>query len=226
MNLKAELLKTQKALVKEVGNVPLDKLLEDQASWKGRAQTIILLKKKIEHLKSQCSPFPVVKEPVMLYKDKLDAVLLELETLKESLRDQTRKSAILKARNKVLELEISRTRDKMSTLLLKIEKDNDYIQALEKKSCTIDSKEKVLFTLKIKDEIIRQQSLEIARLEESHLARIEKASTREPLQGSSDLPQARLLKLENFRLLELVKKLESQVLELESKLSQKSNFFN
>jgi predicted nucleic acid-binding Zn-ribbon protein len=134
--------------VKEVGDVPLDKLLEDQASWKGRAQTILLLKKKLEDLKSQTSPVQIREESINFKKEKLDAVLQELESVKESLGDQTRKSCTLKARNKVLELEISRLRQKMSTLLLKIEKDNEYIQALQKKVSPVDStnelEEKVL----------------------------------------------------------------------------------
>jgi hypothetical protein len=57
-----------------------------------------------------------------------------------------------------------------------------------------------------------------------------KSKGQEPMQsyqctGSSDLAHVRLLKLENSRLLELANNYQSQVLELESKLSQTSNIF-
>lgn len=111
----------------------MEKLLSEPSSWKGRAQTILLLKKKLEEYSIQGN-YAVKEKDVHaeLKRDKIDQVLQELEGVKESLVEQTRKSSTLKARNKVLELEISRLKGKLSTLLLKIEKDDDYIQALQK----------------------------------------------------------------------------------------------
>lgn len=91
-----------------------------------------MLKNKLEEY--SLKPHETVKERTEIKKDKIDQVLLELERVKETLVDQTRKSSTLKARNKVLELEISRLKGKMSTLILKIEKDDDYIQELQKVS--------------------------------------------------------------------------------------------
>ncbi len=65
--------------------------------------------------------------------EKIENVLIELEECKLSLKDQTTKNNSLKARNKVLEMECKKFRDKISTLISKIEKDDGYIQALVKK---------------------------------------------------------------------------------------------
>lgn len=54
--LRAELVKVQRALAKEVGDdVPLAKVLEEGGSWRGRAQQITLLRAKLSELRRTAS---------------------------------------------------------------------------------------------------------------------------------------------------------------------------
>jgi len=57
--LKMELNKTREALKKELGDIPLEKVLEDGSTWTGRAQTISLLQSKIVQLKRELSNISV-----------------------------------------------------------------------------------------------------------------------------------------------------------------------
>ncbi|ETP20670.1 hypothetical protein F441_05649 [Phytophthora nicotianae CJ01A1] len=160
--LQQELKKTQRALVREVGeDVPLEEIVGNTdnaasgASRRGRAQQIIMLKTKVKKLQTRLatmrpgttSPDPHDLGNVLdvdqraqqdlsgqqMHRQKLlDQLTTQRDELQERLHRLTRNYDALKARAQILDREKHETRDKFQVLVDKSRTDDALVDALQR----------------------------------------------------------------------------------------------
>ncbi|KAK3579285.1 hypothetical protein CHS0354_033364 [Potamilus streckersoni] len=159
--LKQELNKAQKALQAEVGdNVNVQTCLNGTSNWRGRAQQILALHKRVEELKSQLESQNVSGEGDIydltgdstsarrktavdrqreqqrkIEKERKEAQekqAAEMKTLEEENNSLKQKLDASKTRNKVLSNEVKANKQQLQTLLQKGQHDDELIEALMK----------------------------------------------------------------------------------------------
>ncbi|KAL0208937.1 hypothetical protein P9112_011524 [Eukaryota sp. TZLM1-RC] len=145
---KSENIKLVKILSRELGDVSLDSLLNDERpTWKGRAQTIMSLKHQIMNLKQKLgdeednpnpnpNSNPNRNRELEVYAKVREKVKKEVEQEMESLtcnynQERHRLKATL-ARVSVLEKELADLKGHLQQVVTKTKNDNRYIQALKK----------------------------------------------------------------------------------------------
>ncbi|KAK6180709.1 hypothetical protein SNE40_008710 [Patella caerulea] len=159
--LKQDLKIAHKVLNQEVGeNVNIQSLLSGNTNWRGRAQQILLLQKKVDELKQQVSPSKSRDEDDLenelmgrttsstrrrtqddKYREELRKYDKEKKEAQEKLVNEFKalendhtalksKMEAAKARNKVLATEMKSIKQQMATLLEKGKNDDELIQAL------------------------------------------------------------------------------------------------
>ncbi|KAG8470369.1 hypothetical protein KFE25_008790 [Diacronema lutheri] len=156
--LRAELAKVQRALAKEVGDdVPLAKVLDDGAGWRGRAQQITLLRAKLAELRRTATAAGVGVDEggagggasstvderargqlASIEQDRRREferlALREQELISERADDRAKLDAV-HARVKILEAEARSSRERVKLLLTKSENDDELVQALKAQLC-------------------------------------------------------------------------------------------
>eukprot|EP00771_Trimastix_marina_P001830 gnl/Trimastix_PCT/2934.p2 GENE.gnl/Trimastix_PCT/2934~~gnl/Trimastix_PCT/2934.p2 ORF type:complete len:327 (-),score=85.30 gnl/Trimastix_PCT/2934:54-950(-) len=147
-----KLQKTQRALVREVGEeTPLNKVLDEQSNWRGRAQSIAVLKTKVHNLTQQVraniasaasegdgSSQTTQRSSVMSSEPKratrwieeCDRLQAQLTAKTDELEALRHRAEAHGARNKVLEKDTREMRKKLSAMVAKHQNDDALIQAL------------------------------------------------------------------------------------------------
>lgn len=145
--LQADLLKTQRALQREVGDkVPLDQLLNESGKWKGRAEEIEILKEKLRASRRESgitsSRAGSVEGKIRSqHKQHIQALHTnnqrqhddEMERAAAAVRDAeeaNKKLEALKARNRTLENSQRELRENLKMLLAKSSNDDKLVDSL------------------------------------------------------------------------------------------------
>ncbi|KAJ3130456.1 Coiled-coil domain-containing protein 13 [Nowakowskiella sp. JEL0407] len=93
--LKNELRSFHKALQNEVGeDIPVETILTQNSNWKGRAQTIILLKEKVNRLKEQLAMNSDTPDANSVVDDYSDTVSIKTSQIASNHYDQRNKFSI------------------------------------------------------------------------------------------------------------------------------------
>ncbi|XP_024543008.1 uncharacterized protein LOC9646954 isoform X2 [Selaginella moellendorffii] len=132
----AELSRLQHALQREVGNVPIVKVLEEGQFWKGRAQMITLLKDKVVELEQKVRERALedqnhvfdLKENAC--KKQIDELAKNFLATREELLTTKKKVDCVLARRNILENEMNNVKAKMGLLVAKSDSDDKLIGAL------------------------------------------------------------------------------------------------
>ncbi|KAJ3020441.1 Coiled-coil domain-containing protein 13 [Thoreauomyces humboldtii] len=162
-SLRTELRSMHQVLRKEIGDdVPLSKIMESGAGWKGRAQQIITLKAKISGLTHNHPPvgtnnLSTTPQPTS-YDDahretirriesdrKLatEAAMKELSESRGIIDELKRKQEAVLARNKLLEREVKDHKRDLATLMRKAGTDDQLIAALHAQMARLTKKMKL-----------------------------------------------------------------------------------
>lgn len=138
--LKQEMKLAQKVIESEVGErIVLQDLVKENGNWRGRAQQIIALQNKIQHLQEQLSSSsltettPAVNVLRQMEKDRrasYEETSKQLNQKTIQMEDLRKKLDAAKARNRVLENEIFQVKTKLSSLLDKNARDEQLVAAL------------------------------------------------------------------------------------------------
>ncbi|KAI8799604.1 hypothetical protein BJ742DRAFT_130912 [Cladochytrium replicatum] len=166
--LRTELRLTQKALVSEVGDGnPLNKILQSPGNWKGRSQMIALQKVKIKELQEKLAQYEIEDSNELpnnssfsmseLFEQKnrmsiqrmeqerkilLERAALENESLKAENTELKAKQESFTARIRSLEKMCKDYKDKISTLVEKIQRNDRFVHALKDELERVKSKKK------------------------------------------------------------------------------------
>lgn len=139
LELKNELLVVQKCLKQEVGeNVKVSQILSDTSSWRGRADQIAKLKRKIVELKEMLNLLPFNSSfqdseslsNLEIIRDVKVACSKEVCDYKTELDGVKEKCSNLKERNLILKNNIESQKAKIFSLLEKSSRDEEFIKCL------------------------------------------------------------------------------------------------
>ncbi|EEB12447.1 conserved hypothetical protein [Pediculus humanus corporis] len=148
-SLKQELKLAQKVIECEVGEkIGFQDLAKENGSWRGRAQQIITLQNKIQHLQEQLSNTTITEIPAtnVLRQIEKDRRASYEETSKQlnqktiQLEEMKKKLEASKARNKVLENEIIQIKTKLSTMMDKGMRDEQLVASLNNQINVLEDK--------------------------------------------------------------------------------------
>ncbi|KAK6637057.1 hypothetical protein RUM43_010731 [Polyplax serrata] len=137
--LKQDMKLAQRVIESEVGEkVVFQDLAKENGNWRGRAQQIISLQNKIQHLQEQLSNTTVTESPAVnvLRQMEKDRRASYEETTKQlnqktiQMEEMRKKLEASKARTKVLENEIIQVKTKLSSLVDKGIRDDQLVAAL------------------------------------------------------------------------------------------------
>lgn len=137
--LKQELKLAQKVIESEVGEkISFQELAKENGNWRGRAQQIISLQNKVQHLQDQLNNSTVTETPAfnVLRQMEKDRRASYEETMKQlnhktiQMEEMRKKLEASKARNKVLESEVIQAKTKLSTLTEKEKRDEQLLVSL------------------------------------------------------------------------------------------------
>ncbi|KAJ3102900.1 Coiled-coil domain-containing protein 13 [Phlyctochytrium planicorne] len=149
-NLKTELQNAQKALVMEIGaDVPVVQILKTGGGWRGRSQKIAMLQEKIKELSTavaRSQPQTKERTEATILEERIrdplaevnsirrkdyERLSQELKNLQDSYKDIKTKYESSSSRNKYLDSELKRLKDKMTILVQKSERDDILISRLQ-----------------------------------------------------------------------------------------------
>eukprot|EP00792_Barthelona_sp_PAP020_P014147 TRINITY_DN979_c0_g1_i1.p1 TRINITY_DN979_c0_g1~~TRINITY_DN979_c0_g1_i1.p1 ORF type:complete len:552 (-),score=169.60 TRINITY_DN979_c0_g1_i1:24-1679(-) len=136
--LKLEIKKMRKILSVEIGNnVDLDKYLEDPEGFKGRAEKISLLKRKVKELElrvgdrsDEDNAMINIKKQEKNHALQIAELLEKEQQYKEILKNQKNTLNAVEARNTVMEREINELKKKLKVVAKKTRNDSVYIDKL------------------------------------------------------------------------------------------------
>lgn len=148
--LKQEMKLAQKVIESEIGErIVLQDLVKENGNWRGRAQQIIALQNKIQHLQEQLSSSsvtettPAVNVIRQMEKDRrasYEETSKQLNQKTIQMEDLRKKLDAAKARNRVLENEIFQIKTKLSSFSDKSVRDEQLIAALNSQINVFDDR--------------------------------------------------------------------------------------
>lgn len=137
--LKQDMKLAQKVIENEIGEkVTIQDLAKENGNWRGRAQQIISLQNKVQHLQEQLSATSITESPAVnvLRQMEKDRRASYEETSKQlnqktiQMEETRKKLEASKARNKVLENEIIQMKTKLTSLMDKGIRDDQILASL------------------------------------------------------------------------------------------------